>query len=361
VELATEPGLVSPIFGIAKPNGGGIRLIHDLRSLNATIPTRHFRVESLETLRHILPQGAMMARLDLRLAYHHISIDPQSRKWLQFKAMGRTWQYTALPFGLNTAPHVFTRMMRCVVRELRRNRVQCLFMLDDALIWGRTREEAVSAVNRTLTLLQSLGFTVHWEKSELTPSTKLRFLGVDIDSESMSWSPTRDRLIQVRRECRRVLNRARRERWPTVPSLRRLVGLLGYMRYGVMEASARRVHLQTTIRLALRRVGPTHFREHRHAQCRLSHEAMAELEWWADLQMNSCRAPIRQPIVVAEVASDASEQGAGWTGQILSGPSWVGYAPLPRALIGDSSAARELWAVREAVRAAVRQISSSDA
>ncbi len=360
IEPATRAGLVSPMFAVRKSDGG-IRAIHDLRALNSTLETRHFRQETLETLRHVLPLRAYMARLDLTMAYHHIPIAPQSRHLLQFSTLGQTFQYRALPFGLCLAPWVFTRVMRCAVKELRRRRVQCIFYLDDVLIWGSSLLDTQRSVRVAVEILSSLGFSINVEKSELMPSTMMRFLGVVVDSKTMSWSPTVTRLGQVHRETHCVLKRARRGRHPTVGVLRKLVGILNFMRFGVVQACARRVHLMTCIRLALRRVGAAQFREHPQAEVRLSAQAKEELQWWSALTLKECSSPIQSPPVACEVSTDASDIGAGWVTRNMRGVIQNGSAMLPAALVGASSAARELWAAREGVRAALVRMTPLDA
>ncbi len=60
-----------------------------------------------------LQQGMWMISLDLNDAYLHIPIIPQHRKFLRFalrdhQGILRVYQWGVLPFGLATAPRVFT-------------------------------------------------------------------------------------------------------------------------------------------------------------------------------------------------------------------------------------------------------------
>ncbi len=264
VELTTESGLISPVVGITKKDGG-IRFVQDLRRLNEVVPSTRFRMEGLETVRQLLPRGAYMGRLDLKNAYWHVPIHVDSRRLLQFRALGGKYQFCSLPFGIAIAPRTFTKVMRGVVGELRSTGVSCVIMLDDLLVWGRTQPEAELSVRAAMSLLERLGLEINIEKSAVRPCQQQRFLGVDIDSSTLTWSPTSDRLSSLLAEIRRVLSRARRGISPPVPCVRRLIGLLGYLRYGVVNAKAHQAHLMTCLRLALRRVGHGNFAAHRTA------------------------------------------------------------------------------------------------
>ena len=54
----------------------------------------------------------MVSSIDLSDAYLHISIHPNSRKYLRFCCKSQVFQFTSLPFGLATAPQVFTMIVK---------------------------------------------------------------------------------------------------------------------------------------------------------------------------------------------------------------------------------------------------------
>ena len=64
----------------------------------------------------------------------------KSSKVLQFYWRNQLLQFTCLPFGLSSAPYVFTRLLRPILTFLRDKRVHCLMYLDDILILGRTAD-----------------------------------------------------------------------------------------------------------------------------------------------------------------------------------------------------------------------------
>jgi Reverse transcriptase (RNA-dependent DNA polymerase). len=126
-----------------------------------------------------------MVTIDLKDAYHLIPIAESSRKFLRFTFNGKLFEYSCLPFGLNTAPYVFTKIMRTVVAQLRERGHVSVIYLDDLLLMGRSFAECSNNLVQTQALLESLGFVINFNKSILKPTKRSKFLGFILDSEKM--------------------------------------------------------------------------------------------------------------------------------------------------------------------------------
>ena len=118
-----------------------------------------------------------MTRIDLKDAYFSIPIDPQHQSFLQFKWQKRAYQFTCLPFGLSSAPRVFTKILRPVVEFLCSKGICCVIYLDNILLLDQDRTKLIEHTATTLSLLEALRFLVNYPKSELDPTQKLIFLG----------------------------------------------------------------------------------------------------------------------------------------------------------------------------------------
>jgi hypothetical protein len=66
-------------------------------------------MEGMHIVRDLLQKNDWMTRIDLKDAYFSIPINPQYQNFLRFKWQTRAYQFTYLPFGLASAPRVFTR------------------------------------------------------------------------------------------------------------------------------------------------------------------------------------------------------------------------------------------------------------
>jgi hypothetical protein len=80
---------ISPIFLIPKKDGG-MRPILNLKKLNAAhLNTPHFRMETVEDVRHALRPGDWATSIDLKDAYFHVPLYPLTCKYMRFGWKGR--------------------------------------------------------------------------------------------------------------------------------------------------------------------------------------------------------------------------------------------------------------------------------
>ncbi|KAK3754777.1 hypothetical protein QZH41_019696, partial [Actinostola sp. cb2023] len=63
----------------------------------------------------------------------------QYQKFTRFQFLGKTYQITCLPFGLSSAPRIYTKVLKPVVGTLRKMGVHLVSYLDDMLIMNNTR------------------------------------------------------------------------------------------------------------------------------------------------------------------------------------------------------------------------------
>ena len=61
-------------------------------------------MENLATLKSLLNKEDYMINLDLTDAYLTVPIHPDSQRFLRFLFGDKTYEFTAMPFGLNVAP-----------------------------------------------------------------------------------------------------------------------------------------------------------------------------------------------------------------------------------------------------------------
>ena len=87
-------------------------------------------------------------------------------------------------FGLLLAPYHFTKVMKHVFSQLRKEGIPCTFYVDDSLYLSRSYNEAKSHMQRALTLLGCLGFIINHTKSNLEPAVEITHLGFKINSVS---------------------------------------------------------------------------------------------------------------------------------------------------------------------------------
>ena len=56
-------------------------------------------------------------KFDLKSGYHNIDISEEFQTYLGFSWNQKYYRYTVLPFGLSSAPFIFTKCLRPVVKS----------------------------------------------------------------------------------------------------------------------------------------------------------------------------------------------------------------------------------------------------
>ena len=124
---------LSRYFTIPKRNRG-LRPILDLRELNRYIITTKFRMVTLKSVLPLLRKDDWFTVIDLTDTYFHIFIHPSHMLYLRFQLGTQTYQFKRLPFGLATAPRVFTKCMASVAAYLRLHKIHIFPYVNDWLL-----------------------------------------------------------------------------------------------------------------------------------------------------------------------------------------------------------------------------------
>ena len=111
---AVTVGFYSRIFLVHKKDGG-FRPVFDLKALNAFVVKEKFKLTTPQVVTNALHKGDWAVSIDLKDAYFHVPIHVRSRRLLRFALTMddelRIFQFRALPFGLTSAPRVFTKVI----------------------------------------------------------------------------------------------------------------------------------------------------------------------------------------------------------------------------------------------------------
>ena len=172
-----SPGFYSNIFLVRKASGGW-RPVINLKNLNAQIHAPHFRMFTTNSVLSCVRKGDYAFKIDMQDAYFHVPIHPSSRKYLRFAFENKVYQFQVLPFGLNTAPQVFTRLGHTVTGYLHRQGISVIPYLDDWLIHHPDPEVLLRHQAQLINTLDLVGFILNRKKSELDLTQDLQFLGI---------------------------------------------------------------------------------------------------------------------------------------------------------------------------------------
>ena len=76
--------------------------------------------------------------------------------------------------------------------------------LDDLVIFGNTMEEILVARDFVILLLQHLGFVINFKKRILEPTQEIEFLGMMVNSKTMTLSLPQEKVQKIKSQCLEV-------------------------------------------------------------------------------------------------------------------------------------------------------------
>jgi len=291
---------LSRIFLVPKKDGSS-RPVVNLRPLNQFMEKIHFKMESLSMIRDLLKEGDWMASIDLKDAYLSVAIWEGHRKYLRFPWQGKVYEFQCLPFGLSSAPRVFTKLLKPVLMHLRHQGIRLIMYLDDMLVMTQSRTELEQQLGQITSLLEMLGFVVNREKSQLQPVQRIQYLGFLIDSQDRRILLSEERISQIAGACQRACQ----EGTLSIRELARLIGRLTATLPAIFPAPMWYRELQRLKNQALQQ---SHSFE---TLVTLTEEAILELNWWSTKMrlVNGKSILAKEPDLVME--TDASMLGWG--------------------------------------------------
>jgi len=294
---------ISPLGAVPKKNGK-LRMILDLRRVNNYISTPRFAMEDIRKVRPLLQTGDWMTSIDLKDGFHHIPVHPRDQQHLGMCWKGKIYTWTHLPFGLSASPYIFCKVLRETITILRRQGIRVNCYMDDLLILGRSREECQEAVKVTLETLKMFGWQVNMDKSHLTPTQELDYLGFTINTEA---TPTlamqKEKLTALKKEIRRLLVQGHQQQGITARRLARTLGTLIANSPAVEPTPIMTRHLFSCLR---EKTGWD-------SLIFLDQDAMEELQWWHENIRTWKATPVSQPVPTMVLMTDASKTGWGAT------------------------------------------------
>ena len=295
------PGYYSRIFLVPKKNGK-LRLIIDLSVLNHFVYTETFKMETQRKVRNAVQLNDWAFSLDLTDAYLHIPIHHRSRKYLRFTLRGRVYQFKALPFGLSTSPFVFTRFIIVIATFLRRRAITLHPYLDDWLAGNQNRRKLLEHRQFILSLINSLGLIINYEKSDLVPAQVFTFIGMEFLTHINIVRVPQARQMKILESVRIFLQK-------TSVSARDFLSLLGQLNAAADFVMLGRLHLRP-LQISLHKLWqPQKFPlDH---QIGLTTKILQHLKWWLQEDLYLHGIPMKIDPPSHTIFTDASLSGWG--------------------------------------------------
>jgi len=124
----------------------------------------------------------LLFRYDLKGAYHHIEIFQEHRQYLGFswvyKGKSRYFVFNVLPFGIASAGHIFTKLLKEVVKYWRNQGLKIIMYLDDGLGGASDFDSAEKDSFYIKNSLSEFGFLIAEERCMWLPEQNLTWIGL---------------------------------------------------------------------------------------------------------------------------------------------------------------------------------------
>ena len=192
---ATEPssggaGFYSSMSVVPKYTGG-FQPILNLKHFNHYMHVPSFKMPTIRHVWQLIQHGDYPFYIDLQDAYTHILIVKHHHHFLQFVWHNVPYQWKVLPFGLATAPWVFTALTKPIWFLCHH------YLLDDILVLICSQQAGKRARSFLCSLLVRLGLHINFSKSDLCLTQTFCFLGLCWDTVCMSVSLPSDKLADI--------------------------------------------------------------------------------------------------------------------------------------------------------------------
>jgi hypothetical protein len=214
--------IINPI-GIVPKKNGKKRMIIDMRFVNSFMKVPKFKLEDLRTAINLMEPLDWMIKIDLQDGYFHAPIHQKYRRFLGFTWQGKTFQYNVLPFGMAISPLCFTKFLRPMVQFFREMGLRVVSYVDDFIFF--IKNPTVRKIQGIVDTFQAFGLKINQQKSVLTPSQKLEFLGMVLDSKKMMIKAPKSKIRNAIREAQYIKKKLLNEEPVTKRSLARFAGL----------------------------------------------------------------------------------------------------------------------------------------
>ncbi|XP_071506293.1 uncharacterized protein [Diadema antillarum] len=259
----------------------------------------------MENLRNILPlikADDWAVSIDLVDAYLHVPIAHTAQHFFGFAVANKVYQYRALPFGLKTAPRIFTRIVQALAAHLRERGIRIFVYLDDWLVLADSADTLRQHLDITLDLVSKLGFLVNYEKSQLEPTQNPEFLGAKLDLKLRLAHPLPHRIDKVHQVGGFLLrsSHAQAKYWL------RFLGLLASLLDSVPDCRRRMRQIQIAFLSQYRPL-----RDPMTQIIRLTGTLSQAVRWWMPPNTLQMGKPFTTPAPSMTILTDASTMGWG--------------------------------------------------
>jgi hypothetical protein len=205
-----KPWVVRPLGVVPNPRTDKFLMMVNMLFANRHLGKKAFMFEVLKNLADLAERGDHAVSYDLISGYFHVGLLPRSRTYVGFKWEGKYYVYNYLPFGLSTAPWVFSKVMRELVMHWRREGIKVLPYLDDCMFMKHGFWQCARVARRVEGDFIRAGLKINVPKCHSVPAQQRRQLGFDASFADGKFRVLEDRFEAMRATVDRILSAKRK-------------------------------------------------------------------------------------------------------------------------------------------------------
>jgi len=149
-----------------------IRVCMDPRNLNKCIKREHYKLPTRDEIAAKSRNPKWFSKLDASKGFWQVKLTEKASKLCTFNSPFGRYRYLRLPFGVNCATEIFSR----IIAEMFEHIDGVVTSVDDIKVEGDTREEHDKRLAQVLKVCIENNLTLNWDKCEIGVNSVL-FIG----------------------------------------------------------------------------------------------------------------------------------------------------------------------------------------
>src|SRR6267154_709100 len=200
---------------LVKKKDNTMRFCVDYRALNRVSVPQRFPLPLLTDVWDCLSQNhsSIFTTLDMRSGYFQIPLDQETQEKTAFVVQDGTYQFTRLPFGVQSGPSIYQKTMNEVFRGLTFRKL--IVYIDDVMIFSKDFETHMIALKEVFERLRNAGLKLHPKKCKIA-ATEITYLGHKISGAGIRVDESKIAVVKT---------------WPVPVKIKDVRAFLGYTGY----------------------------------------------------------------------------------------------------------------------------------
>ena len=176
---------------IVEKQNGSLRICLDPRDLNKAIRRPHYPMKTLNDVLPLLSGAKYFTKLDARSGYWNLKLSEDSSYLTTFNTPYGRYRFLRLPFGLKSSQDEFQRKIDECFSDL----PGTVAIVDDILVYGKTRQEHDSNLRTALQRARERGIKMNCDKLAVG-QTEVEYFGHVISTQGLKPDPKKVKAVQ---------------------------------------------------------------------------------------------------------------------------------------------------------------------